>query len=82
MGRLGVFYRRCLRTLLGVSWSTRNEVFYVISGHGPLQIYLAKAGFCFVLHWDEHPGLLGSVAAWVCGLDSECLWSGLSLGAV
>ena len=63
MGRLGVFYRRCLRTLLGVSRSIRNEVLYVLSGRGPLQPYLAKAVFCFVLHADKHPGLLGLVAA-------------------
>ena len=80
MGRLGVFYRCCLRTLLGVSRSTRNEVLYVISGRGPLQLYLAGAVFRFVLHADEHPGLLGSVATWVRGLDSERLRSGLFLG--
>ena len=81
MGGLGVFYRQCLRTLLGVSWSTRNEVLYVLSGHGPLQLYLSKAVFCFVLHANEHPGLLGTVAAWDHGLDFERLWSGLFLGA-
>ena len=82
MGHLGVFYRHFLRTLLGVSRSTRNEVLYVLSGRGPLQLYLVKAVFRFVLHADEHPGLLGSVAAWVRGLDSERLRSGLFLGAV
>ena len=81
MGGLGVFYRCCLRILLGMSRSTRNEVLYVLSGRSPLQLYLAKAVFCFVLHVDKHPGLLGSVAAWVHGLDSERLWSGLFLGA-
>ena len=81
MGWLGVFYRRCLRTLLGVSQSTRNEVLYVLSGWGPLQLYLAKAVFCFVLHADEQPGLLGLVAAWVRGLDYKRLWSALFLGA-
>ena len=80
MGQLGVFYRHCLRTLLGVSWSTRNEKFYVTSGHDPLQLYLAKTVFCFVLHADKHPSLLGLVAAWVRGLDSEQLWSRLFLG--
>ena len=83
MDHLGVFYRRCLCTLLGVStYNTHNGVLYVLSGRGPLQIHLAKALFRLVLHTDEHPGLLGSVAAWVCGLDSERLWSGLFLGAV
>ena len=80
MGRLGVFYRHCLRTLLGVSRSTRNEVSYVLSGCGPLQLYLAKAVFHFVLHADKHPGLLGTVAPWVRGLDSERLRLGLFLG--
>ena len=82
MGQLGVFYRRCLHTLLGVSQSTCKEVLYVLSGCGPLQLYLAKAAFCFVLHVDKHPALLGSLAAWVCGLDSKCLQSGLFLGPV
>ena len=81
MGWLGVFYRCCLRTLLGVSRSTCNELLYVLSGQGPLQLYLAKAVFCFVLHVDKNPGLLGSVAAWVHSLDSKQLWSGLFLGA-
>ena len=79
MGCLGVFYRRCLRTFLGVSRSTRNEVLYVLSGRGPLHLSLAV--FHFVVHADEHPGLLGSVAAWVRGLDSERLRSRLFLGA-
>ena len=73
MGGLGVFYRRCLRTFLGVSRSTRNEVLSVLSGRGPLQLYLATAVFCFLLHADKHPSLLGLVAAWVCGLDSKWL---------
>ena len=81
MGQLGVFYRHYLRDLLGVSWSIRNEVLYVITGCGPLQIYLAKAVFCFVLHADEHPGLLGLVAAWICSLDFKRLWSRIFFGA-
>ena len=81
MGGLKVFYRRYLHTLLGVSHSTHSKVLYVLSGRGPLQLYLAKTVFCFVLHTDAHPGLLGTVAAWVCGLDSERLHSGLYLGA-
>ena len=80
MGGLGVFYRCCLHTLLGVSCSTHNQVLYVLSGHGPLQLYLAEAVFHFVLHADKHPGLLETVAAWVHGLDSERLWSGLFMG--
>ena len=35
MGWLGVFYWRCLHTLLGVSRATYNEVLYVLSGWGP-----------------------------------------------
>ena len=68
MGHMGVFYRRCLRSLLGLSRNTCNEVLYVLSGRGPLQLYLAKAVFRFVIHAESHPGLLGTVAAWVCGL--------------
>ena len=37
--------------------------------------------FFVLLHADKHPGLLETVAAWVHGLDSEHLWSGLFLGA-
>ena len=70
MGRMGVFYRRCLRSLLGLSWNTCNEVLYVLSGHGSLQLYLAKAVFRFVIHAESHTGLLGMVAAWVHGLES------------
>ena len=81
MGRMGVFYRRCLRSLLGVSRSTRNEVLYVLSGRGPLQLYLAKAVFRFVVHADRHEGLLGTVAAWVRGLESPRLREGLFLAS-
>ena len=77
MGCMGVFYRRCLRSLLGLSWNTRNKVLYVLSGRGPLQLYLAKAVFCFVIHAESHPGLLGTVAAWVRGLESQRLRNGL-----
>lgn len=81
MGWLGVLYMRYLRTLLGVSWSARNEVLYVLSGD-PFSFIWLKAVFCFVLHVDKHPGLLGLVAAWVCGLDSKRLWSGSSLRSI
>ena len=81
MGRMGVFYRRCLRSLLGLSRNTRNKVLYVLSGHGPLQLYFAKAVFCFVIHTESHTGLLGMVAAWVRGLESQCLHDGLYLAA-
>ena len=70
MGCMGVFYRRCLRSLLGFSRNTHNQVLYVLSGRRPLQLYLAKAVFCFVIHAESHTGLLGMVAAWVCGLES------------
>ena len=81
MGCMGVFYRRCLWSLLGLSRNTRNKVLYVLSGRGPLQLYLAKAVFCFVVHAESHPGLLGTVAAWVCGLESRRLRDGLYLTA-
>lgn len=42
MQDFGVFYRRCLRALLGVSGFVRNEVLYILSGRAPLQLYLAK----------------------------------------
>ena len=63
MGCMGVFYRRCLRSLLGLSWNTRNEVLYILSGRRPLQLYLAKAAFRFVIHAESHTGLLGMVVA-------------------
>lgn len=79
-GLVRVFYKCCIRTLFGVSRATHNEVLYGLSGRGPLQLYLARAVFRFVLHSDEHPSLLGSVAAWVRSLDSERVRSGLFLG--
>ena len=82
MGCMGVFYRRCLRSLLGTLRNTCNKVLYVLSGRGPLQLYLAKVVFRFVIHAKSHPGLLGMVAAWVCGLESRCLRNGLFLMAV
>ena len=36
----------------------------------PLQRYLAKAVFHFVIHAESHTGLLGMVVAWVRGLES------------
>ena len=81
MGRMGVFYRRCLRSLLGLSRHTRNEVLYVLSGRGPLHLYLAKAVFRFVVHADSHTGLMGTVAAWARGLESRRLRDGLYLAA-
>ena len=81
MGRMGVFYCRCLRSLLGLLWNTRNKVLYVLSGRGPLQLYLAKALFRFVIHAESHNGLLGMVAAWVHGLESRRLRDGLYLAA-
>ena len=36
MGSLGVFYRRCLRSIMGLAASTRNEIVYVLSGRAPL----------------------------------------------
>ena len=36
MGAFGVFHRRCLQALMGVSRSLRNDVLYVVSGRGPL----------------------------------------------
>ena len=35
MGSLGVFYR-CLRSIMGLATSTRNEIVYVLSGRAPL----------------------------------------------
>ena len=81
MGCMGVFYRRCLRSLLGLSRNMCNEVLYVLSGHGPLHLYLAKAVFRFVIHAELHTGLLWTVAAWVRGLESRCLRDGLYLAA-
>ena len=63
MGRMGVFYCRCLQSLLGLLRNTCNKVLYVLSGCGPLQLYLAKAVFRFVVHVESHTGLLGMVAA-------------------
>ena len=37
-GGFGVFYRRCLRSLLGLPRTVRNEILYVISGRPPLQL--------------------------------------------
>ena len=36
MGSLGVFYRHCLRSIMGLATSTRNEIVYVLSGRAPL----------------------------------------------
>ena len=36
MDFFGVFHRRCLRALMGVSRLLRNDILYVINGRGPL----------------------------------------------
>ena len=42
-GEMGTFYRSCLRSLLGVSYMTRNTILYVVAGKPPLQVYIAKS---------------------------------------
>lgn len=42
-GAFGVFYRRCLRSLLGVGSTLRNEIVFVLSGRFPLELYIGKS---------------------------------------
>ena len=39
-GPFGVFYHRCLRSLMGLPHTLGNEVLYVLSGRPPLQLPL------------------------------------------
>lgn len=64
MGKLGVFYRRCLRVLMGVSFSTRNEVLYVLSGRPPLQLPLGEMVFRYVASHEGSDRLVSRVARW------------------
>ena len=77
-GKLGLFYRRSLRTLLGVS-NLRNEVVYVLSGRFPLQLYIAKYLWRYRRSLEESPRLAGVVARWVWRLDSSFVANRLSL---
>ena len=49
-GQFGVFYRRCLRALLGVHGHLRSEIVYVLSARLPLQLYVAKV----VVRMESH----------------------------
>ena len=42
-GALGVFYRSCLRSLLGVSRDLRTEILFVLSARVPLRILVQKS---------------------------------------
>ena len=42
-GALGVFYRGCLRSLLGVSRDLRTEILYVLAARVPLRVLVQKS---------------------------------------
>lgn len=64
MGAFGVFYRRCLRTMMGLSFSTRNEILYVLSGRPPLQLPLGEMVFRYVASHADSDRLVSRVVRW------------------
>ena len=52
---LGLFYRRCLRTLLGVGPHVRNEVVYALTGRLPVHVHLSKALLRYARSLAAHP---------------------------
>ena len=68
-GSLGTFYRRALRTLLGVG-RVRNEVLYVLSGCLPLQVYIAKAMWRYARGLIASDHLAARMARWAWGLEA------------
>ena len=52
---LGIFYRRCLRTLLGVGSHVRNEVVYALTGRLPVHVHLSKTLLRYARSLAAHP---------------------------
>ena len=57
-GRMGAFYRGCLRSLLDVGREVHNAVLYVLSAKPPLHVYVAKLVLLFVRSTLAHPRLV------------------------
>ena len=60
-GRMGAFYRGCLRSLLDVGREVRNAVLYVLSAKPPLHVYVAQLVLLFVRSMQVHPRLVSEV---------------------
>ena len=82
-GPFGVFYRRCLRSLMGLPHTLRNEVLYILSGRPPLQLPLGRMVWRFVqsMGGQPSPRLVTRLYGWVTGLDLTSYHHRLSICA-
>ena len=82
-GPFGVFYRRCLRSLMGLPHTLRNEILYVLSGRPPLQLPLGRMVWRFVqsMGGQPSPRLVTRLYGWVTGLDLTSYHHRLSICA-
>ena len=69
-GALGVFYRSCLRSVMGVSRDLRSEILYVLTARLPLRLLLAKSVLQYVGTWTSHPRLVSRVVERATSVDS------------
>ena len=70
---LGIFYRRCLRTLLGVGSHVRNEVVYALTGRLPVHVHLSKALLQYARSLAAHPRRATNIYQWAQVLGFEIL---------
>ena len=61
---LGIFYRRCLRTLLGVSPHVHNKVVYALTGRFPVHVHKAKAMYRYASSLSAHPHRATEIYKW------------------
>ena len=61
---LGIFYRRCLRSLLGVGPRTRSEVVYALTGRFPVEVHLRKALCRYTRSLADHPRRATDMFKW------------------
>ena len=66
---LGLFYRRCLRTLLGVGSHVRNEVVYALTGRLPVHVHLSKALLRYARSLAAHPRRATDIYQWAQGVE-------------
>ena len=65
LGSLDVFYRRTLRSMMGLPATLRNELVYVLTGRFPLAVYVGKSLLRFQASLASSDRLASSVYRWV-----------------
>ena len=67
---VGLFYRKCLRGLLGVGFKLRNEVVCALTGRLPVHVPIARAMHRHEQSLVEHPRRAAELFKWEADVES------------